>query len=119
MTEAYLIPLFLTVLIEETAAYLLGLRGKDLLLVLLVNVITNPVLVTLSLTLMYYISVGTGQILTYLILEPIVIYVEYRFFDMYLSAKRDPFRLSLILNLLSITGGILWQTISKSLSSLC
>ena len=118
MAKAYLIPLFLTILIEETAAYIMGLRGKDLLLVLLVNVITNPVLVTLSLTLMYYISVGTGQILTYLILEPIVIYVEYRFFKMYLSANRYPSPLSLILTLSSITARILCQTMSISLSSL-
>ena len=112
--KTYLIPLFLTVILEEGTAYLLGLRGKDLLLILLVNIVTNPVLVTLSLLLMYHIGVGTGQILTYLVLEPLVIYTEYRFFKAYLGSKRDPFKLSLILNLVSITGGILWHAISNT-----
>ena len=111
--RTYLIPLFLTVILEESAAYLLGLRRKDLLLILLVNIITNPVLVTLSLLLMYHIGVGKGQILTYLVLEPLVIFAEYRFFKAYLCSKRDPLRLSLLLNLVSITGGILWHAISN------
>lgn len=41
----YLVSLFLTLLLEEGLALLWGVRGRDLLLVALVNVLTNPLVV--------------------------------------------------------------------------
>lgn len=103
-------PLVLTVLIETAAA--LGMRirkKKDLFLIFLANCITNPLLVMLSLILMYNIGVRQGTLLTYLLLEPAVVFAEYRLFDAYLEDKQDPFRLALVLNLMSVLGGVIWQ----------
>ena len=101
-------PLFLTVLFECTAAYFYGIRNrKDQLLIVLVNVITNPVLVLFSLLLMYHLGIGKAYLITYLILEPIVVYVEYRFYHKHLLSKKDPLVLSVTLNVISIIGGII------------
>ena len=103
-------PLFLTVLFECTAAYLLGVRNrKDQLLILLVNAVTNPVLVLICVFLMYHLSVGKAYLITYLILEPAVVYTEYRFYQVCLISDQDPLRLSVILNIVSILGGLLCQ----------
>ena len=105
----WLRPLVLTILFEVSFAYLLGIRKKDLLLVTLVNVVTNPVLVTLCLLLMYHIGIREGRILTYLILEPAVVWAEYLLYRRYMTERRNYLLLSMILNIVSITGGYLCQ----------
>ena len=103
-------PLLLTLLFEAGAALCLGMRDrKDLLLVVLVNILTNPPLVLLSHFLMYYLGIGRGQLITYLILEVLVVYIEYRIYKACLLFIFDPFMLSLILNGISILGGLLCQ----------
>ena len=103
-------PLLLTLLFEAGAAWCLGMRNrKDLLLVVLVNILTNPPLVLLSNFLMYYLGIGRGQLITYLILEVLVVYIEYRIYKACLLSEFDPFELSLILNGISILGGLLCQ----------
>ena len=107
----YLKPLLLTILFEMAAAYVLGLRTKkELLLTVLVNIVTNPLLVYFSLILMYHLGIKTGTILTYAVLEPLVVYVEYRIYQNCISG-RNCMLLSLILNLVSILGGLLCQRI--------
>ncbi len=107
----YLKPLFLTIVFEGTAAYILGIRSiREQLLILLVNVMTNPLLVYFSLLLMYHIGIEKGTILTYLILEPIVVMTEYHMYHSFMK-NRNAFILSLVLNLISVTGGILCQRI--------
>ncbi|MBR4461463.1 MAG: hypothetical protein IKS51_02645 [Erysipelotrichaceae bacterium] len=107
----YLKPLLLTILFEMIAAYILGLRTKkELLLTVLVNIITNPLLVYFSLILMYHLGIKTGTILTYVLLEPLVIYAEYLIYKNCLSDRNCLF-LSVILNLVSILGGLLCQKI--------
>ena len=103
-------PLLLTIIFEMTAAYLLGIRNrKDILLVILLNILTNPVLVLISSFLMYHEGVKTGRLLTYAVLEPLVILTEYYFYHRYLTAGKNAFLLSLVLNLVSILGGLLCQ----------
>ena len=105
----FLKPLSLTLMLECGFAYILGLRKKELLLTALINLITNPILVYISLLLMYYIGIEKGQIITYLILEPLVVLSEYLLYRKYLPVKRNCLFLSLILNLISVLGGLLWQ----------
>ena len=103
-------PLLLTLFFEVGTAWCLGMRNrKDLLLVVLVNILTNPPLVLLSNFLMYYLGIGRGQLFTYLILEVLVVYIEYRIYKACLLFEFDPFKLSLILNGISILGGLLCQ----------
>ena len=107
----YLKQLLLTILFEMIAAYIMGLRTKkELLLTILVNIITNPLLVYFSLILMYHLGIKTGTILTYAILEPLVIYVEYLIYISCLSDRNCLF-LSIVLNIVSIIGGLLCQRI--------
>ena len=106
----FLKPLILTILFECTTAYLYGIRKKkDLLLIFLVNVVTNPLLVLFSVFLMYHLGIEIAYMITYLILEPIVIYTEYRFYQAYLDCEKHPFRLSVLLNIVSVLGGIVCQ----------
>ncbi len=108
----FLEPLLLTIVIEAAAARMLGMKEKkDLFLTVLVNCITNPVLVLLSLILMYNIGTGPGRAVTYLILEPLVVYAEYRLYQTYLDSGFSPLRLSVILNLISFSGGLLWNCV--------
>ena len=105
-------PLVLTIVFELVAAFIIGIsQKKNLILVILVNVLTNPVLVLISSLLMYYLGIEIGQLLTYIILEPIVIFVEYHIFKRYLLVQRNPLVISLILNAVSILGGIICQTL--------
>ncbi len=105
----FLKPLLLTLLLECGFACILGLRKKELLLTALINLITNPILVYISLLLMYHIGIEKGQIITYLLLEPLVVLSEYLLYRKYLPVKRNCLSLSLILNLISVLGGLLWQ----------
>lgn len=115
MNEAiiYLKPLMLTIILEVIGAIMIFRikDRKDLILVVLVNIITNPLLVYFSLLLMYYLDIGTGTLLTYLILEPLVISTEYLIYRKYLRSRNDYLTVSLTLNLISIIGGLLCQRI--------
>ena len=107
----FLRPLLLTLVLECGFAYILGLRKKELLLTALINLITNPILVYFSLLLMYHIGIEIGQIITYLLLEPLVVISEYLLYRKYLLVKRNCLLLSVILNLISVLGGLLWQRV--------
>ena len=108
----YLKPLILTVLFEGIAACLMGLRTKkELLLTVLANIITNPLLVYFSLLLMYHMGIEKGRLITYLILELLVILVEYLIYRNHLPGKRNCLLLSFVLNIVSIIGGLICQRI--------
>lgn len=100
----FLKPLLLTLAFEVPLAFILGIRRKNLLLILLVNVITNPLL---SLSLYYLVyNLGIDKAYKFLpVLEIMVVITEYLYFRNYLS-YRHPFLLSLILNLISFLGGL-------------
>ena len=104
-------PLLLTNIIEAVAAYLLGLRTWKLIsLTILVNIVTNPLLVLFSLFLMYHLGIETGRLITYLILEPLVIMTEYLIYRKCLP-QWNCLIMSLTLNILSLLGGLICQKI--------
>ena len=107
----FLKPLLLTVVIEFVLAFLLGFRKRELLLCLFVNMITNPLLVLFSTLIFQQLGASSFYLLTYLVLEPLVILAEYRIYYYYLGKDRHPFVLSLLLNTGSILGGLLWNFI--------
>ncbi|MBR2990387.1 MAG: hypothetical protein IKF51_02870 [Solobacterium sp.] len=112
MTEVMYVlkPLILTIVLECASAWLLGLRNRrDQFLIILVNALTNPLLVLFSMILMYNIGNTYGRVLTFAVLEPVVVYAEYRLYRAYLSPGRRVFLLSLTLNLISVLGGLLWS----------
>lgn len=108
----YLEPLILTVVTECAMAYLLGERKmKHLYLIVLINCITNPLLVFSSTVLMDLIDLQKGILLTYILLEPCVIFAECLMIRARIKTKIHPLALSLILNVTSVIGGILWRSL--------
>jgi len=107
----YLKPLLLTVLFEGIAACIMGYRSvREQLYILFINAVTNPLLVYFSFLLMYHIGIEKGNLIIYLLLEPLVILTEYLYYRKVFPG-RNCFLLSLILNLISIVGGVLCQRV--------
>lgn len=99
--------LCVTLLLESAAALALGIRQRrDLLLVILVNVLTNPVVV---LTLSLFLFAGrTPPWYLVLALEAAAVAVEALLYRSRLEYRRiHPLLLSLILNSISYIGGLL------------
>ena len=99
-------PLGLTLVTELVFAALFGLRkAKDFAVVILVNVMTNPLLISLSLAARYF-----GGYVFYLCalaaLEAIVFFSEGLVYRALLSRKH-PFLFSLVLNAASLGLGVL------------
>lgn len=117
--------LVLAVVIELSLAYALGVRGKRIFGVMLnVNCITNPIIVTLAFLMIQALGNGFLTRLLELPLEAIVVFVEGAVYARMLrsteaddSGKREvlpmnPFWLSLILNAVSYGVGVLLDVIS-------
>lgn len=99
--------LCVTVLLESAAALVLGIRKyRDLLLVILVNILTNPVVV-LTLNLFLFFRQATPWYLV-LTLEAAAILTEALLYRSRLEyCRMHPLVLSLILNLTSYIGGLI------------
>lgn len=90
--------LFLTILIEGIISLVLKVRKKDLVYVLLVNIMTNPLVVSIQIYLAYNYSIKLSNTVLY-ILEVLVVIVEGFVYSKTLKYKRiNPFLLSLLLN---------------------
>ena len=82
---------------------------KDLLLVILVNTLTNPVVVLLYLTAYYYTSWNTTAVK--IPLELFAILTEGYIFKRYAQSIKKPFLFSLAANMFSFTLGVIIQQI--------
>lgn len=103
----FLYPLTLTLIFELTTAYLTGVRSRrSFLIIFLANCLTNPLL-TISISLLPAKGV-MRKLIIYGIFEPIVVLSEFLIYRYDLEEDIQPFRLSLILNLVSVFGGLLW-----------
>ncbi len=100
--------LVLTLLFEGAVSLILGLRNpRDLLLVGLVNILTNP-LVVLTVNLTVFLTHSPPPWYLVAILEIAAVAAEGLFYRNRLEYRRiHPFLLSLILNAISFTGGLL------------
>jgi hypothetical protein len=100
------ISLGLTLLLEGLIALVVGVRDKkDLLLVCLVNVLTNPAVV-----LCYHLNsayIGINQVLVKLILEALAVLTEGLYYRKYASGIRHPFWFSVLANGFSFGVGLL------------
>ena len=103
-----LICLSVTIIIELSVALLLKVKDKlDLINILLVNILTNPLLVsTVNL-----ISINYGSKIGYICLytfEVLVVFIEGLIYKKYLNYKKiNPYVLSLILNVSSYLIGLI------------
>ena len=93
--------LILTILIEVILAFILGIRKGDTLIVILVNIMTNPLVVSLPIFMLVRFGT-TYRIITLVILELLTIFVEGLVYSKTLNFKKiNPYILSLILNIVS------------------
>ena len=98
--ESMGISLILTILLEELFAIVYGVRNKkDLLLICLVNILTNPAVVLCYYLLMNYTPFYSGIII--LVLEALVILVEYYYYKTYGKGIRHPLQFAAYINLFS------------------
>jgi hypothetical protein len=106
--NSYVVALLLTILIEVSVALVFGYRSKrEIFSVLLVNLITEPVLNYLLLINSYF-SLVSASILFILLLESVVILVEWRLLAYALDGdSKRLFVLSLVMNLASLVVGLL------------
>ena len=108
MILSLLISLFLTIIIELTVSFIIGIRDKDdIKVVILVNICTNPIVVYIANCLMLFTNhfiynIGVA------ILEILVVIVEFRLYKQYLKFdKLSPFVISLMNNVVSFLIGII------------
>ena len=111
LPKVMLICLAMTIVIECSIAFILGYRKKDLLNVLLVNILTNPIVSTLPVYFNYYHGLRARNICLY-ILEVLVLIVEGFIYVKVLKIRKiNGFLLSLILNASSYFLGLLLNEI--------
>ena len=107
LPKVMLISLTCTLIIEISIAFILGYRKKDLLNVMLVNILTNPLLNSSVVAINYYYGLKARNISVY-ILEVLVVLIEGFIYYKYLERKKiNGFLLSLILNIASYGIGLL------------
>ena len=104
-----IICLLITIFIEFIVALILKIfNKKDLINVILVNILTNPLLV--SLLYLIFLKLGANaKIIFEIIMEIIVLFVEGTIYNKYFKYKKiNPYLVSLILNASSyFIGGII------------
>ena len=105
--------LVMTILIEVSFAWILKVKNKkDFVNIILVNVITNPIVVIIPIFLDYHYGLDARNI-SLIILEILTVIVEGYIYKKTLSYKKiNPYFLSLILNILSyFIGDIFWRLV--------
>ena len=101
-----LFALFLTIIVESIVAYFFEFKGKKAFYVVsLMNIITNLSLNCLLLIYDTFLIVDYRWMLI-LILELIIVYVEYRILWMYVKMKKALY-MSVVMNLFSFLFGLL------------
>lgn len=99
--------LLITIVSETLFSLIIGIRRLDLLFVLLVNILTNPLLNTILnyVDLMYSNQI---RLITFIVGEIFVFVIEGIIYSKCLDNKKiNPYILSLILNVFSMTIGLL------------
>lgn len=87
-----------TIVIEGALAFLWGVRkAADQLIVLLVNVLTNPLLVSLGYLILFFFG-RTGYNAATAVMEIAVVFIEGGIYKKFLTRQKHPFLLSLFLN---------------------
>lgn len=110
MIESLVISLTLTIIIELAVSRLLKVRSKkDTILVILVNICTNPVVVFIS-NLALLLNNKIVHLSILMILELLAFWVEGLLYKKYLENKAiKPYKLSLYANLTSFSFGVVFN----------
>ena len=99
--------LSLTIIIETLLAFIIGVRKKDLLFVVLAQVVTNPIVVTVP-YLIFILFGYKNYLISIYVLEVLAFLTEgLIYFKTLKSKKINPYVLSLLLNVCSYGFGLL------------
>lgn len=105
----FAVSLGLTLLLELLVARLCRLRGRDYLLVILVNILTNPAVVYLDMVCAAHFP--NGRDLWQIPLEAAAILVEGWCYTKYAHSVRRPWTFALVANVFSYGFGLFLNTI--------
>lgn len=98
-----------TIIIELIVAFILGLRKKDLVYVILVNIMTNPLVTSISMYVFVIYGLKYKRI-SMLFLELIALLSEAYVYKKTLNFKKiNPFIISLLLNMSSYIFGLIFN----------
>ena len=107
LPKVMLISLTMTLVFELGIALILRYRGKDLINIFLVNVLTNPILNSVIVAINYYYGLKARNIWL-VILEIMVVIIEGFIYQKYLNRRKiNGYILSIILNVASFGLGLL------------
>ena len=109
LVQSLVISLLLTLLLEELFALVWGLRGRDLKLVLLLNLLTNPLAVSAHFALCRLRSLPELPVV--LVIEGLVVLTEGACCRSLGEKIRHPWVFALAVNLFSYGTGVLMQAI--------
>ena len=119
LPKVMFISLMCTLVIELTISYILKYRNKDLLNVLLVNIITNPLLNSIIVAINYYYGLRIRNV-SLIVLELLVLFIEGFIYKKYLcNRKINGYLLSLILNVSSYGLGLLINSFIYKWGEIC
>lgn len=104
-----IVSLLLTLALEELFALVWGLRGRDLKLVLLMNLLTNPLAVSAHFILCHLWELS--EIPVVLVIESLVVLTEGACCRSLGEKIRHPWAFALAVNLFSYGTGVLLQAI--------
>ena len=104
-----LINLLLTIIIEIAIALILKVRNrKDIINIIIINCITNPIVNYFMLIVSYLISNNIIIYTLLIVFELLVIYSEYKYYKNRLIYKKiNPIFLSFIFNIISVSLGFI------------
>ena len=104
MIDVLLISLVLTLLFELGYAWFWGIKGRDLLLVVWMNVLTNPLVV-----LWFYCNQEMSWLISTLIPELSAIFAEILLLKQFGKKIRRPVLLGICINVFSYSVGLLFN----------
>lgn len=107
LPKVMLISFTCTIVIEIIIAIILKYKGKDLLNVLLVNVITNPLLNSVVVAINYYYGLRTRNIFLIFLEISVIVFEGYMYKRYLINRRINGYLLSTILNVSSYVLGIL------------
>ena len=108
MTVSLIVSLILTLMIETAFFFLVGKRNKkDLLLLVLVNILTNPAVVFLYWMAMLHTNLN--RIIVIMHLELFAILTEGAYYKKYGQDFKRPYLFSIAANVFSYGTGVLLQ----------
>lgn len=101
------VSLVLTLIIELSISWILGIRNRNnIIVVICVNICTNPVVVYIA-NCMLYFEIEVYNLII-MIMELLVVIVEYQMYKKYLTNyQKSPFILSIVNNAISYGLGVL------------